>query len=170
MPALLTETTSNLTSRLDEELRLNRGEKLSRQVLCNLVKSADILAGLALSAWAWVRETLEREGFEGRELAATCKVLVDGIDGGIEAHKQLLALAKSSGHSPETVGLKDLEAKLPALQAARPKVVEVHDLATRGNRPDDLTLLAETSAAMEKGQFVTMDDEYLNRVRANGNI
>jgi hypothetical protein len=63
MAALLTETTRDLAARLGEELRRRQGQKLKRQVLRHLVGGADVLAGISLSAWAWVWETLEGEGF-----------------------------------------------------------------------------------------------------------
>jgi len=70
MTALLTDTTGDLTTRLNEELRRSGGERLSLQALRNLATSgAAALAGITLSAWKCVRETLEEEGLEGRELA-----------------------------------------------------------------------------------------------------
>ena len=164
MTALLTETARDLTARLDEELRRRHGEKLKRKVLRNLVRSADALSGLILSAWTWVRETLEGEGFEGRELARYCQVLLDGIDGSLKGYEQLLAMAEESGLTAEAAGLQDMEAKLPALRGARPKVAEALDLASRPPRPVADATLAESTAAIERGEFVTMDDEYLARV------
>jgi hypothetical protein len=168
MTALLTDTTRDMTSRLGEELRRRQGEKLRRQVLRNLVWTADSLTGITLSAWAWVRETLEREGFEGLELAGYCQVLLDAIDGGLAGYDQLLALAQTSGLTPEAAGLQDLEAKLPALRDARPKVAETLRLATRPPRPVDAAALAESKAAFERGEIVTIDDQYLARLRATG--
>jgi hypothetical protein len=170
MTALLTETTRDLTSRLGEELKRRRGEKLKRQVLRNLVWSADALAGITVSAWTWVRETLEREGFEGRELAGYCQVLLDAIDGGLAGYEQLVALAESSGLTPDAAGLQDLEAKLPTLRDARPKIAEALRLATLPPRPVDAATLAKSTTALERGEFVTMDDEYLAQVRASGNF
>src|SRR5258708_4001631 len=109
MTALLTETTRHLTSRLDEGLKRQKGEKLKRQVLRTLVWNADALAGFTLSSWTWVRETLAGEGFQGRELAAYCQVLLDGIDGSLAGYDQLLVLAQASGLTPEAAGLRDLE-------------------------------------------------------------
>src|SRR5712692_2405382 len=170
MTALLTETTRDLTSRLGEELKRKRGEKLMRQVLRNLVRSADALAGITLSAWAWVHETLEREGFEARELAGYSQVLLDAIDGSLAGYEQLLAMAETSSLTAEAAGLQDLEAKLPALRDARPKVAETLRLATRPPRIVDDATLAESSAAIERGEFVTVDDDYLARLRASGNF
>jgi hypothetical protein len=166
MTALLTETAHDLTARLDEELRQREGERLRRQVLRNLVKSADALAAITLSAWTWVRETLEEEGFEGGELARHCRVLLDGIDGVLAGHEQLLALVEASGLTPETAGLSDLEVKLPVLREARPKVAGTLDLATRPSRPVEEGMLAESRAALERGEFVVLDAEYLARLRA----
>lgn len=169
MTALLTETARELTARLGEELSRPKGEKLKRQVLRNLVRSADALAGITLSAWAWVRETLEAEGFEGGELAGYCRVLlgaIDGIDGGPAGYDRLLAMAEKDGLTPEAAGLRELEAKLPALREARPTVAEVLALATRPPRPVDAARLAESAAALQRGAFVTVDGEYLARLRA----
>jgi hypothetical protein len=170
MTALLTETAHDLTRRLGEELRRRDGERLRRQVLRDLVRSADALAGIILSAWAWVCETLEGEGFEGGELALKCRVLLEGIDGSLAGYEQLLAMADASGLTPEAAGLKDLEAKLPALREALPKVAEALALATRPARPVDEALLAESRAALERGEFVTVDEEYLARLRAGGDF
>ena len=156
MTALLTQTAHDLTTRLGEELRLRKGEKLKRRVLLNLVRSADALAGIILSAWTWVRETLEGEGFEGGELAGYCQVLLDGIDGELAGYERLLAFAEEDGLTPEAAGLRELEAKLPALREARPKVAEVLALATRPPRPVDEARLAESGAALERGEFVTV--------------
>jgi hypothetical protein len=166
MTALLTETAREVTTRLGEELERRKGEKLKRRVLRNLVRSADALAGITLSAWAWVRETLESEGFEGGELAGHCRVLLDAIDGGLAGYDRLLAMAEEDGLTPESAGLLELEAKLPALRDARPAVAEVFALATRPRRPVDEAKLAESRTALERGEFVTADDEYLARLRA----
>src|SRR5438128_769144 len=129
MTALLTDTTRDLTSRLGEELRRREGEKLRRQALRNLAGSADALAGIILSAWTWVRETLEKDGFEGRELAHHCQVLLDGIDGSLAGYGRLLALTETSGLTSEAAGLQSLEAKLPALRETRPEVAGALGLA-----------------------------------------
>jgi hypothetical protein len=168
MTALLTETTRDLTSRLGEELKRKRGEKLMRQVLRNLVWSADALAGITMSAWTWVNETLEREGFEGRELAGYCQVLLDAIDGSLAGYEQLLAMAESSSLTPQAAGLDALEGKLPALRDARPKVAESLRLATRPPRSVDDAKLAESTTAIERGEFVTLDEDFLSRVRSGG--
>jgi hypothetical protein len=170
MTALLTETTRDLTTRLGEELRLREGEKLRRRVLRNLVRSADALAGITLSAWSWVRETLEGEGFEGRELAGYCQVLLDGIDGTLAGYERLLALTNESGLPPEAAGLPDLEAMLPALREARPQVAGVLGLATRAPRPVEEAMLAGSQAALDRGEFVTVDDDYLARLQADGDF
>ncbi len=164
--ALLTETAHDLTARLDAELSRREGERLRRQMLRNLVCSADALAGITLSGWMWVRETLEREGFEGRELARHCQVLRDGIDGVLAGYERLLALAGASGLTAEDAGLHDLEGKLPALREARSKVAEALGLATRPPRPVEEAKLVESRAALERGEFVTINDEYLARLRA----
>jgi hypothetical protein len=167
MTALLTETARDLTTRLDEELRRQKGARLKRQILRNLASSADVLAGVTLSVWTWVRETLEGEGFEGRELAGHCQVLLGGIDESLAGYDQLLTLAETSGLSLEAAGLLDLEAKLPTLREARPKVAELLGLTAQPPRPvDKTTLLAESRAALERGEFITLDDEYLARLRA----
>jgi hypothetical protein len=166
MTALLTETARELTTRLGEELRRRKGEKLKKRVLRNLVRSADALAGITLSAWTWARETLEGEGFEGGELAGYCRVLLDAIDGGLAGHDRLLAMAEEDGLTPEAAGFRELEAKLPALREARPKVAEALALATRPAGSVDEAKLAESGAALERGEFVTVDDEYLARLRA----
>jgi hypothetical protein len=170
MTALLTETTRDLTSRLGEELKRQRGERLLRQVLRNLVCTADALAGITLSAWRWVSETLETEGFEGRELAGHCQVLLDAIDGSLAGYDNLLAIARTSNLTPEAAGLQDLESKIPALRAARPKVAETLHLATRAPRVVDEATLAASTAALESGKFVNVDDDYLARLRAGGNF
>jgi hypothetical protein len=162
------ETTRGLTVRLGEELRLKRGESLRRQVLCNLVKSADILAELTLSAWAWVSETLEREGFEGQELTEYCQILLGGIDATLKSHQLLRAKAQSLGISNEIAGLHGLEAKLPSLENIRPKIAEVLGLASPPHRSVDESKLAESTAAIEKGQFVSLDNDYLDRLKATG--
>jgi hypothetical protein len=166
MTRLLTETARDLTTRLSEELRRPNGEKLKRQALRDLAGGADALAGIILSAWTWVRETLEGEGFEGRELALHCRVLLDGIDESLAGYERLLGLAEASGLTPEAAGLRDLGAKLPALRDARPKVAGALGLATRPSRPVDETRLAESQAAMDRGEFFTIDDENLARPRA----
>jgi len=166
MTALLIETTRDLTTRLGEELKRRKGERLQRQVLRSLVLGADALAGIILSAWAWVRETLEEEGFEGRELARKCQVLLDGIDWVLAGYERLLEMAEESGLTPKAAGLHELEAKLPALREARPQVAEALALATRPPRPVDERALAESRTALDRGEFVPLDDEYLARLRA----
>ena len=170
MTALLTEPARDLTARLGEELKRQEGEKLTRQVLRRLVWQADALAGFMLSGWTWVRETLQEEGFEGRELVEYCRVLLDGFDASLAGYDHLQAMARESGLTCEAAGLRDLETKLPALRAARPKVAEALELATRPPRPIDETMLNESRAALERGQFVTLDDEYLGRLRTGEDL
>jgi hypothetical protein len=170
MTALLTESAHDLMARLSEEMKRQAGEKLTRQVLRAIVWNADALAGFMLSAWTWVRETLEDEGLEGRELAEYCRVLLDGIDASLDGYEHVQAMARKSALTSEAAGLRDLEAKLPALRAARPKVAEAFDLATRPPRPIDEALLSESRAALERGQLVTLDDEYLARLRAGQDL
>jgi hypothetical protein len=166
MTALLTEMTRDLTARLGEELALREGAKLKRQVLRSLVGATDVLARITLSAWKWVCETMEGEGFEGMELARHCKVLLDGLDGSLTGYERLLVLTEASGLTPEAAGLRDLEANLPALREARPKVAGVLNLASRPPRPADETALADSRAALDRGEFVTIDEEYLARIRS----
>jgi hypothetical protein len=165
MTALLLETTRDLTTRLSVELRRREGEKLKRQAVRDLVGSAAALAGLTLSAWTRVREALEEEGFEGRELIRHCQLLLGGIDGTLSGYKRLVALAEESGLTPEAAGLPDLEAKLAALRESRPRVVAVLRLAARLPRPVDEAVLAESRAAIERGESIPLDD-YLARLRA----
>jgi hypothetical protein len=168
MTTLLTDTARDLTTQLDEglrreELRRQKGEKqLTRRIAWN----ADALAGITLSIWEWVRETLEEKGFEARELAGYCRLLLEGIDLGLSGYEKLLAMAKEDSLTPEAAGLRGLEAKLPDLREARPKVAEMLDLATRQPRPVDEARLAESGAALQRGEFVNIDEEYLARLRA----
>lgn len=166
MTALLPETTRDLTKRLDAELKRLEGEKLTRQELRNLVGSTDVLAGIILSTRKWLRETLEEEGFEGRELMRHCRVLLDGIDWILAAHERFRAQAAASGQTAEIAGLRDLKAKLPALREIRPNVVAALSLAARPSRPVEEAMLADSKAALEKGGFITVDDDYLARLRA----
>jgi hypothetical protein len=173
MVALLTETrawTKRLHEELNqqeaEELRQQKGERIRRRLLRQLAWQADALAGVMLAAWKWIQDTLEEEGFEGRELVGYCEVLLEGINEGLTGHDRLLALAREAALTPEAIGLRDLEAKLPALREARPKVAELLALATRPPRPVDEKVLAESSAALARGEFVTINDEYLRRIQA----
>jgi hypothetical protein len=93
-------------------------------------------------------------------------VLLEGIDGTLAGYERLLALAEEAGLTPEAAGLKKLEDKLAALREARPKVVETLGLATRPARPINAATLAQSRAALERGEFVTVDEEYLARLRA----
>lgn len=170
MTAILTETARTLTTQLGEELKLRQGQKSRRRVVRELVRIDDTLTVIILSAWAWVRETLEGEGFEGRELAGHCRVLLDGIDQCLGGYEQLLALAEESDLTPEAAGLPGLEASLRALREARPKVAEVLDRATRPLPPIDEVKLAEARAALDRGEFATIDDDYLSRLRTSGDL
>jgi hypothetical protein len=167
MTTLLAETARDLTAQLDAELKQRRqGEKLNQQLLRQLTWNADTLAGITLSLWKWVCNALEGEGFEGRELAQYCRLLLEGIDTSLAGHERLVAMAEASGLPPESTGFLDLEAKLPALREARPKVAAMMDFATRTPRPVDEATLAASKGAVERGEFVTLDDEYLARLRA----
>jgi hypothetical protein len=86
MTALLTDTIRDLAARLSRELQLRKNEVLKEQELRHLASTAEILAGATLSTWAWVRETLEGKGFEGRELAGHCEAVLAGIDQSLTAH------------------------------------------------------------------------------------
>jgi hypothetical protein len=166
MTALLTETIRDLTTRLDEALMRWQGEKLTRRELRNLVGSTDVLAGIILSTWKWLRDTLEEEGFEGRELKRRCQLMLYGIDWILAAHERFLARAAASGLTAEAAGLRDLEAKLPALREARPNVDATLSVASRPPRSVEKTVLADSKAALERGEFITVDDDYLARLRA----
>jgi hypothetical protein len=170
MTALLLETSHDLAARLNEELRRQQGQKLSRREVRCLVRSTEVLAETTLSAWGWVRETLEEEGFEGRELARHGRMLLEGIDESLALHEQLLALALASSLAVEDAGLPNLEAKLSALREARPKVAAVLALATQPARPVDAATLAGAKAALERGEFVTLDDDYLARLRGGEDL
>jgi hypothetical protein len=166
MTALLTETTRDLTTRLTEELSRREGAKLKRQILRGLAGATDVLARISLSLWTWVCETLEGEGFEGAELHGHCRVLLDGIDESLTGYEQMLRLAEAAGLTPAAAGLDELEAKLPALREARPKVAEVLGVVSRPARAIDEAALAESRAALDRGEFVTIDEQYLARLRA----
>ena len=165
MTALMIEPARDWMARQAEESRRRKGEKLGRQVLRALVWNEDVLAGIVLAIWKWVHETLEEEGFEGRELARHCQLLLDGIDGSLARYEQFTADAEEAGLTPEAAGLRDLEAKLPALREARPKVAEILNLATRPPRPVDEAMLNESKDAFARGEFGVLDDEYLARLR-----
>jgi hypothetical protein len=166
MTALLIEPARDWMARQAEELRRRERERLSRQWLRDVAWNEDVIAGIMLSIWKRVRETLEEEGFEGRELTKYCQLLLEGIDGSLSRYERFLEWAEEAGLTPEAVGLPDLEAKLPALREARPKVAELFDLATRPPRPIDEAILNESKGAISRGEFVTLDDEYLARLRA----
>src|SRR5438876_10958076 len=104
MTALLIETTRELTSRLRDESNRDKDEKPKRKMLRMLARTEASLAEMTLSAWTWVCETLEGDGFEGRELAGHCQVVLDGIDGSLAGYERLRALADESGLTPEAAG------------------------------------------------------------------
>jgi hypothetical protein len=151
---------------LKDALERREGERLQRQALRELVWRADVIAYVVLGAWGWVREALENEGIEARKLAGQCQVLLEGIDMSLAGHERLLEWAEADGLTPDAAGLRELEAKLPALREARPKVAEALALATRPPRPVDEKALAESQAALDHGKFVTVDEDYLARLRA----
>ena len=170
MTMLLMETARDLTTRLDHELRRPNGEKPKRQALRNLARSADALAGLILSAWVWVSETLEEEGFEGRELAQHCQVLVNGIDECLFAHQKILEGTTVCGLTPISAGLDDLEGKLPALREVRSNVTRILALATRPPRPIDESMLAEARRAIERGELIKVDEQLLSRLETGEDV
>jgi hypothetical protein len=163
MTMLWAETPRDMMTRLSEELRREeskrqKGERLKPQVLRKLAWNADALAGITLAAWEWVRQTLAEKGFEGRELAGHCRLLLEGIDLELAWYEQLLAWAEESSLTPEAAGLRGLEAKLPDLREARPKVAEILELATRPPQPiDEIPGLSpervkEALEALERGE------------------
>lgn len=156
--------------RLNEEEKQYIGRKLIRQVVRIHVSSADVLAMMVLKAWSGLRETLEGEGFEGRQLARQCKLLLDAIDWILPAHERFLAQSEECGLTPEGAGLPDLEAKLPALREARLKSAEMLDFATRPSRPINEAMLNKSKEAVERGEFAILDDEYLARLRAGQDL
>jgi len=167
MTALVIEPARDWMARQAEELRRRKGEKMQRQVLRALVWNENVLAEIVLSIWKWIGERLEEEGFEGRELAGYCQLVLDGIDGRLSGYEQLLASAEEASLTPEAAGLPDLLAKLPTLREARSKVAEILDLATRLPRPVDESMLNKSKDAFARGEFVTLDDDYLARLRAS---
>src|ERR1051326_789826 len=97
MTTLLLEPTHDWITRLNDELKRWKGERLQRQVLREIVWSADVIAWVTLSAWKWGRETLESDGIEGRKLAEYCQVLLEGIDMSLAGHERLMQMAESAG-------------------------------------------------------------------------
>jgi hypothetical protein len=166
MTALLPETVCDLMARLTEEEKRWAGEKWKRQVVRNLASSTDVLAGIILAAWNGVRETLELEGFEGQWLGRQCKQLLDGIDWILPAYERFVAQGQESGLTSEDARLQDLEAKLPALREARPRIAEVFGLTMQPAKPIDGEMLAASRTAFERGEFVIADEGYLTRLRA----
>ena len=166
MTTLLMDITQDFATRLSEELSQQEGERLTRKVLRRVVGTTDGLAGIALRAWKWVRETLEEEGFEGRELVGHCKVLDEVMKGCLVGYERLLKQAEESGLTADDAGLQELEAKLPALREARAAIGQVLSLAAKPSRPVDEKALADSAAALVRGEFVTLDDQYLARLRA----
>ena len=94
-------------------------------------------------------------------------MLLEGIDWILLAYERYPPQAEESGLTAEAAGLPDLEGKLPALREARPKVAEILDLASRPPRPVEEAMLAESKGVFDRGEFVTLDDEYLARLRAD---
>jgi hypothetical protein len=167
MTAQLEKTARDLMKRQAKEARRRKkAARRKRQVLRDLVWNENVLAGIILSLWKWVRETLEQDGFEGRELVSKCQVLLAGIDGCLTRYEQFVVDAEEAGLTSEAVRLQDLEVQLPALREARPKVAELLDFSTRPPRSIDEAMLNKSKEAAEHGEFVTLDDEYLARLRA----
>lgn len=166
MTARLTETVEDSLERLIEEEKRCVGEKATRHALRSLASNADILAKMILKAWKWLQETLEAEGFEGRQLADRCRVLVEAMDWILLAHERFLAQAKAAGLTAEDAGLQDPEAKLPALREALPKVAALLGLASRSPHPVEEARLVESKNAVARGAFINIDDEFLARLRA----
>jgi hypothetical protein len=91
---------------------------------------------------------------------------LDAIDWILAAHERFQAQAAASGLTAEAVGLRDLEAKLPALREARSNVSASLSIATRPPRSVEETVLADSKAAFERDEFITVDDDYLARLRS----
>jgi hypothetical protein len=170
MIAILTETTRHLTTQLGEELKRPQGNWQRRPALRQFVRSTDMLAEITLSTWAWICETLEDGGFEGREFAGYCRVLLEAIDGALSGYERLLALAAEAKLTAAAAGLHELEAKFPALREARPRIAEAYSLATQPPSPIDEKRLAESIAELERGEFIDLDDEFIDRLRAGDNF
>ncbi|HBI42745.1 MAG TPA: hypothetical protein DDY78_07795 [Planctomycetales bacterium] len=170
MTAILTETTRHLTTQLGEELKRPQGNWQRRPALRQFVRSTDMLAEITLSTWAWICETLEDGGFEGREFAGYCRVLLEAIDGALSGYERLLALAAEAKLTAEAAGLPDLDVKLIALREVRPRIAEAFSFATQPPRPIDEKRLAESIAALERGEMIDCDDEFIDRFVAGGNI
>jgi hypothetical protein len=158
MTAILTEATHDLTARLSEALGQLKKEKLARRMLRNLVRADGALANITLSAWNSVCEALEAEGFEGRELAAQCKVLLDGVNLSLGAYEKLLEIAEASEISPQEAGLEEVKARIPLLEEVQPKIALLLELATRPAQPIDEARLNKSLEDFECGKFITLND------------
>jgi 2-phospho-L-lactate guanylyltransferase (CobY/MobA/RfbA family) len=158
MTAILTEATHDLTARLSEALGQQKKEKLARRMLRNLVRAEDALVTITLSAWNSVCEAVEAEGFEARELAAQCKVLVDGINLSLGAYEKFLEIAEASEISPKEAGLEEVKARLPLLKEVQPKIASLLEFATRPPKPLDEARLSKAQEDFECGRFVTLND------------
>lgn len=158
MTAILTEATQDLTARLSQALGQQKKEKLARRMLRNLVRAEDALVAITVSAWNSVCEALEAEGFEGRELAAQCQVLLDGINVSLGAYDKLRDIATASEISPIEAGLVELESKIPLLKEVQTKIASLLELATRPPKPLDETRLKKSLEDFECGRFVTLND------------
>jgi 2-phospho-L-lactate guanylyltransferase (CobY/MobA/RfbA family) len=158
MTAILTEATRDLTTRLSEALGQQKKEKLARRMLRNLVRAEDALVTITLSAWNSVCEAVEAEGFEARELAAQCKVLLDGINLSLGAYEKFLEIAEASEISPKEAGLEEVKARLPLLKEVQPKIASLLEFATRPPKPLDEARLNKAREDFECGRFVTLND------------
>src|SRR4051812_45315557 len=100
--ALLPELARDLAARLTQELDRRQGQKLGRAAFRDLARSVGVLADVVLSAHAWVRETLEEEGFEGRALAECSRAILEGADAALGAFDRLPGMT-SSGAEPSVL-------------------------------------------------------------------
>jgi hypothetical protein len=166
MTTLLVDTARDLATRLGNELKLRRGEKVFQLKLRELVEASDALIGIILTCCAGLRETLEREGCEGRRLAKYSKGLLEVTDSALAEGDETLGLANNVGVDSTEAGLPQLSSKLAALRESRPYLADVVAMATRPPRPIDEARMAESDAALERGEFVNVDDEYLRRLHA----
>jgi 2-phospho-L-lactate guanylyltransferase (CobY/MobA/RfbA family) len=162
MTAILTEATHDLTARLSEALGQQKKEKLARRMLRNLVRAEDALANITLSAWNSVCEAVEAEGFEGRELAAQCQILLDAINVSLGAYHKLHDIAAASEISPDEAGLVELESKIPLLKEVQPKIASLLQFTTRPPKPLDEVRLNKAREDFECGRFVTLNDATIN--------
>jgi hypothetical protein len=162
MTAILTEATQDLTARLSEALGQQKQDKLARRILRNLVRAEEALVNITLSAWNSVCEALEAEGFEGRELAAQCQVLLDGIIVALGACDKLRESAAASGISLGEAGLVELESRITLLREIQPKIASLLELATRPPKPLDEARLDKARQDFEAGRFITLNQATIN--------